>query len=671
MPLRRARRSWRFLLVPGLVLLLAGGLVACDGSSDSESLPAATEADQPPAVPDEPRASATPVAPAETPRPSRTTPEAPIPELPTEPSEPASPATSASESTAASGEPPTPPAEVSAPEPETSPTAAPTLPEVPLGPFTAIGVAGRRACAWTEAEARVCWGGGKRGQWSGLSSRASATDTPCAVTDGDGSACLLSEAAAEAPPGHYTAISSIGSQGCGLTEVGAVVCWGEFWNGLPDLPPGRYTAISVGAAGDTIGSVYENTCAVADAGEIICWKDGYGAADRGLFRYPGDYVAVQAYGSGFCALTAGGELINHWGEDCFTTSVESTRYTAVSLGRNHDCALTAAGAAVCQRGLFGFLFAGAVTVMHPPDPAPGRYTAISVGDGYACALTAAGEAVCWGEEENKVTRPDLAPGRYVGVSVGGGHTCALTEDGEAVCWGWNNFGQAAPPPGRYTAISAGYAGTCALTEDGKAVCWGWNNWGQVKLPPSRYTAISVGFVRGCALTDVGGAVCTGYGSEDSLVETPSGSFITISLGWDGHACALTPAGEAVCWGWDREGQTEVPPGRYTAIRAGAYATWAIRESGEGICWGDADGLSLRGSYVAISAGVKEVCALTAAGEVRCRGHGARYTLPAGHYTAVSLGWFGVCALTTDGAVVCSEGTTDGRPPSFSPNSFPF
>ena len=94
MPLRRARRSWRCLLVAGLVLLLAGGLVACDGSSDSESLPATTETDQPPAVPDKPRASATPVAPAETPRPSRTTPEGPIPRPPAEPVEPDAPAAS-------------------------------------------------------------------------------------------------------------------------------------------------------------------------------------------------------------------------------------------------------------------------------------------------------------------------------------------------------------------------------------------------------------------------------------------------------------------------------------------------------------------------------------------------------------------------------------------------
>ncbi len=44
MPVRRARRSWGVLLVPGLVLLLASGLTACGGSADDDASPAPSEA---------------------------------------------------------------------------------------------------------------------------------------------------------------------------------------------------------------------------------------------------------------------------------------------------------------------------------------------------------------------------------------------------------------------------------------------------------------------------------------------------------------------------------------------------------------------------------------------------------------------------------------------------
>ena len=39
MPVRRARRSWRFLLVPGLALLLASSNAACGGSADDDPSP--------------------------------------------------------------------------------------------------------------------------------------------------------------------------------------------------------------------------------------------------------------------------------------------------------------------------------------------------------------------------------------------------------------------------------------------------------------------------------------------------------------------------------------------------------------------------------------------------------------------------------------------------------
>ena len=566
--------------------------------------------------------------------------------------------------------------------PDDPPTAAsiPTVPDVPPGPFTAISVAGRQACAWTETDETVCWaanGPSVRERWHAPSARPTTIDTPCAVTEGGETTCLIAEAAEGVPPGRYTAISRIerSGSGCGLTATGEAVCWGAFSN--PPPSPERYTAITVRS------DIARDACALTDSGAVVCWGSYIDVPYTD--RFAGDYVAVQAYGEGtFCALTADGAVTDGHGGDCgFSTADGTTRYTAIALGVHHACALTTAGAAVCvpQDGL-RFLW-GELTVLRPPDPSPDRYTAISVGDGYACALTDTGTAVCWDEEEFRVARPDPAPGRYVAVSDGGGHTCAITEVGEAVCWGWNNFGQAEVPQNRYTAISAGETDTCALTEAGEPVCWGR---GVAPLPPGRYTAISVGNgkfnttvpVGICALTAAGDAVCAGHHTD--LAETPRGAFTAIDLAWDGHACALTAAGNVICWGRKGARLGEVPPGRYIAVSVGIGSTCAIAEQGHAVCWGGLRAVDfgkwpgddhpwIRGApYTAISTGWGRACALTDVGEAVCWGphqlwDGDRTHQsdrppepPPGPFTAISVNdsprGSRDCALTEDGEVVC-------------------
>ena len=253
-----------------------------------------------------------------------------------------------------------------------------------------------------------------------------------------------------------------------------------------------------------------------------------------------------------------------------------------------------------------------------PDPQPGRYTSISVGEGHTCAMTEDGAAVCWGG--NRYGQAEAPPGRYAAISAGSAHTCAVTTDGEILCWGREIGGR--PPPGRYKAVSTSGVHACALTEDGEAVCWGaqrdWNDFGQTDAPPGRYVAISVGHRSGegahptnsCALTEDGEVVCWGYGAgERPYDKVPSGDRATRFAGPYADLasasglgfCAVTTDGEAECRHFFDGALTPFedtlqpgtsPPGgtsaRYSAIAASWSHVCALTTEGQAICGTDVD-----------------------------------------------------------------------------------
>ena len=73
----------------------------------------------------------------------------------------------------------------------------------------------------------------------------------------------------------------------------------------------------------------------------------------------------------------------------------------------------------------------------------GRYTAVSAGGGHVCALRTDGTITCWGDNTNgAASAPD---GQYSAVDAGLAHSCGLRTDGTITCWGWNEYGQATAP----------------------------------------------------------------------------------------------------------------------------------------------------------------------------------------------------------------------------------
>src|SRR5690606_34728564 len=168
------------------------------------------------------------------------------------------------------------------------------------------------------------------------------------------------------------------------------------------------------------------------------------------------------------------------------------RYSAISAGYYHTCALTTSGSAYCWgRNDFGTLGDATRTLRLRPTAVAGshRFDSLDAGAGHNCALTSAGTAWCWGQNDEGQLgdgtftprdRPVEVSGglAFVQISAGHAHSCAITANGDGWCWGDDSRGQLGDGVGEDTrsnvpvrvrldddlsAIYAGYYQPCALT----------------------------------------------------------------------------------------------------------------------------------------------------------------------------------------------------------------
>lgn len=263
-------------------------------------------------------------------------------------------------------------------------------------------------------------------------------------------------------------------------------------------------------------------------------------------------------------------------------------YTMVTGGYYHACALDRLGRAFCwgangmgQLGL-GWRSAdstgsGGERVMDP-SPVHGdlRFTTISAGEMHTCALTSRGEAYCWGYGQSgelgrdtvmtycsgklpqanapcSVDRPVrvVTTTRFRAISAGMRLTCAISQGDEAYCWGSNYRcalgrcdGNDSPVPtriavpGKVIAIDAGYWHACAINAEHRAWCWGNNVSGQLG---SLATADSGVCFLGGRCTPVPTEVAGGM------------QWRMISAG-ESHTCGLTMIADVYCWGARLEGR---------------------------------------------------------------------------------------------------------------------
>lgn len=347
-----------------------------------------------------------------------------------------------------------------------------------------------------------------------------------------------------------------------------------------------------------VSAGYRHTCAIATGGTAWCW----GSNEFGQL--------------GVATVTSCADV-----NTCARRPVEvggGHTFVKIAAGVTHTCALKANGEAWCWGGGYasgraGYLGTGMLQQSVTPVPvdADSAFTAIAVGAENSCALTASGQAWCWGEngygelgDSSQTARlapvPVRTTARYQRITVGVAHSCALKLTGTAVCWGRNRFGQLGSGdvpynsttlvsviPARvtgeqnYREISAGESHTCALRTDDRIDCWGLNeNAGQlgdgsglthrgtpgVVAADSSWSTMTSGLFTVCARTTAGAPLCWGsnyYGAvgnglrsalpEQLPVATMGGPFVRFAGGGH-HMCGLTATNRLFCWGDRNYGQ---------------------------------------------------------------------------------------------------------------------
>ncbi len=339
------------------------------------------------------------------------------------------------------------------------------------------------------------------------------------------------EAAGRAAPRRAAVAGATHS--CGITQSGAVSCWGSNASGqLGDAGAGAQVSrpLLVTQAGGFTALVagVDFTCGLA-GGSATCWGVNLlGQLGIGRVGPPQGPTPVTGNHS-FASLTAGARHACGLGPDgvawCWGTNKSGQlgtgntrglhtparvagglKFRALAAGGEHTCGLTDAGKAYCWGdGFSGQLGRGARETMMEPAPvnADVKFTAITAGSKHTCALAQGGKIYCWGAnaagEIGDGSRSERATpvavaraGTFSAVEAGTDYTCALSEGGESFCWGRNREGQlgdgsrtdrSAPVKVALDqplqSINAGLGHTCGVTRDQRVVCWGANARGQL------------------------------------------------------------------------------------------------------------------------------------------------------------------------------------------------
>jgi alpha-tubulin suppressor-like RCC1 family protein len=339
-------------------------------------------------------------------------------------------------------------------------TAAPALVQVNAG--------GQHTCGVAASGQAWCWGNNEDGQLGTGNTDSSLTPAPvagglafrqisagightCAVTTGDrlycwGEAHLVGVASPPAPVTapltvaptlRFQAVSAGANHTCAITAGDRRAwCWGDNTDGGLGDGTTTFRSTPVPVAGGrawrqvTAGNLF--TCGITTTNVAFCW-----GADRGGTL--GDGPTRQRR---LKPVAVSGDL----------------RFTQISSGETHTCAVATTGRAWCWgKNFAGMIGDGTTTDRYVPSVVTIRgrtFGRLTAGTSHTCGETTTNETYCWGSNLSgqlgngnpfggRALRPSLVVGgfAFAQVDADGDHACGRTPDNVVRCWGSNAAGQ--------------------------------------------------------------------------------------------------------------------------------------------------------------------------------------------------------------------------------------
>ena len=340
----------------------------------------------------------------------------------------------------------------------------------PSGQFKQTDGGGDFNCAIKQDDTVTCWGG------IGYAADFPTTDTfkqiavgyfhGCGIKTDDTVACWGGVQTAGTPPvrfpyaiapsGTFKAISAGNDLTCGIRDGqssqtdGELHCWGSTTHNRQTEPSGTFTHVAVGAS---------HVCAIKTDKTATCWgQENF--FDRDSDGNPDD---LSGFGNPRSTTPPSG----------------SHKYTAISAGEHHACAIREDKKAVCwgyhadsrqyvpgataATGGFGDLDYTAIATGGFGDL---DYTAIATGGQPNCAIReGSGALSCWNNEKSQyLPGPEVRAMRgFTSLGAGSFHMCGIRgSGGTLVCWGAAKVipfpSQFAPPPSRPPSGGGGGGG---------------------------------------------------------------------------------------------------------------------------------------------------------------------------------------------------------------------
>jgi alpha-tubulin suppressor-like RCC1 family protein len=422
--------------------------------------------------------------------------------------------------------------------------------------------------------------------------------------------------------------------------VGGLVCLA-----LPALVSAQTFPAGQGSAGQSLGAtldageyhncgLFENATqnGAFENGTLYCWGDnasGQASAPQGRF------TAVSAGVDHSCALRGSGQVVCWGNPGSIAIPPPVGSYIALSAGNTETCAVRSDGQLRCWGG-----------TMADAAPATGAFLTVSVSPGRGCAIRANGTLQCW-QAAGVASLGTVPTGRYLALGLGTSHACALRSDGKVRCWGSNTQGQiSAPTAPNFVAIATGHQHTCGIQDNGIVSCWGGNPSGQLSAPSGKFTAISAGRLHTCARDEEGSMQCWGGSNSRSETNVPIYNYQTLAVGPD-QACGLVYEGNLGCVG--AASALTPPVRRYNALSFGTVSACGLAIDGRVQCWGASLGTAPTEAMTALAVGVTHACALRLDGSAVCWGDNSfgQATPIAGMYSAIVSGERFSCGLGRD------------------------